>query len=113
MGTWFARLAIIAAAVVCVARPAAAQSQAQITLYRQDGNRGPSLQLILAAPNLAQYGFAKRTVSFVVNSGRWQLCDHAEFAGKCIVVPAGKYPASYDNGFALTVVSVRPAPAHT
>jgi hypothetical protein len=105
-----ARLAVFSAALLCTSLPALAAKQPMITLYTDDNFRGPSLQLVVPATDLHAQGFAKRTTSFIVRTGTWQLCDRANFAGKCVTVGPGKYPASFDNGFSSTVVSLRIAP---
>lgn len=101
---------LIAGLLLLSALPASAASPPppEITLYAKDLYDGASLQLILPAYDLHTQGFADRTLSFIVNSGTWQLCDRPKFAGHCITVGPGKYRAGYDNGFAKTVVSLRP-----
>jgi hypothetical protein len=69
---------------------------------------GPSLRTVEPSSNLHRVGFANRAASFSVTSGTWQLCDHANFTGQCITVGHGRYTASYDNGFAHKIVSLRP-----
>lgn len=85
-----------------------AAAQPTITLYAQDKYSGPSLQLIVPAGDLHGLGFANRAVSFIVTSGTWQLCTAPNFAGHCITVGPGKYPAGYKSGFAHTIVSMQP-----
>jgi hypothetical protein len=86
----------------------AAQSQPMITLFSQPGFKGPSVQLIVPAANLQELGFANRTISFIVQSGTWQLCAAPNWTGHCITVQPGKYPAGFSNGFSRTLISLQP-----
>jgi len=79
-----------------------------ITLFAKLSFSGPSLRMIVPSSDLHRVGFANRAASFSVTSGTWQLCDHANFTGQCITVGPGRYTASYDNGFARKIVSLRP-----
>jgi hypothetical protein len=79
-----------------------------ITLYSQTGYKGPSVQLIVPAGDLHGLGFANRTVSFIVQSGTWRLCDGLNWTGHCIIAHQGRYPAGYSNGFSRKVVSLQP-----
>jgi hypothetical protein len=40
---------------------------------------------------LVAYDFNDQTGSIIVNEGRWQLCEHADFGGRCIVLEPGRY----------------------
>jgi hypothetical protein len=82
--------------------------ESQITLFAKVGFSGPSLRTIVPSSDLHGVGFANKVASFSVNSGTWQLCDHANFTGHCITVGPGRYPGGYDNGFAGKIVSLRP-----
>jgi hypothetical protein len=82
--------------------------QNEITLFANPGFSGPSLRAIVPSSDLNRVGFAKKVASFSVTSGTWELCDHTNFTGQCITVGHGRYTASYDNGFARKIVSLRP-----
>jgi hypothetical protein len=72
---------------------AAAVSQAgELTLFSRDGFDGREMTLHAAAPNLVDSGFNDRASSMIVRSGRWELCEHAGFEGRCAVYEQGEYP---------------------
>ena len=83
-------------------------TDAKITLYTNDGFNGPSIQLGVAANDLHDMGFAKKTDSFVVASRTWRLCDEPNFAGRCITAGPGRYSHDYAGNFASSIVSLRP-----
>lgn len=63
----------------------------EITLYTNDNFSGPSLQLRDTEPDLARRGFNDRASSVVVRSGNWEICEHANFAGRCMLLQPGEY----------------------
>ena len=86
-------------------------SGAMITLYAHDAFNGPSIQLGLAANDLHVLSFAKKTSTFVIASGTWQLCDQPNFSGRCITVGPGRYAHGYSGNFARSIVSLEPVTA--
>ena len=84
-------LRILRAALVLVLPVAAAQA-GEITLYTHSNFNGPALSLRGETPDLVPYNFNDRASSVVVRSGTWQLCEHADFRGRCMVVERGEYP---------------------
>jgi hypothetical protein len=79
-----------------------------ITVYSQDHYNGPNLKLSRPTPNVGAERFPYPIASFIVNRGRWLLCNQRNFLGTCVTVSAGMYPAAFADGFAQSVVSLRP-----
>ena len=63
----------------------------EVTLFADDDFRGNHVTLDRDAPNLNNFGFNDRASSVVVRSGRWQLCEHANFGGRCAEFGPGEY----------------------
>lgn len=87
-----------------VASPIAA---AQVTLYAQEGFRGPSYAINWDTPNLDPYGFNDRTNSVIIDRGRWEFCQDAYFGGRCTVLTPGQYPSLYAMGMNGSISSLR------
>jgi hypothetical protein len=90
-------------------QPAPPATGPLITLYSQDHYNGPSLKLEKVTPDVHTERFPYPTASFIVNRGRWILCNQRFFRGTCLTVGVGMYPAAFASGFAQTIVSLRPA----
>lgn len=63
----------------------------EVTLFSGEGLRGRELRLRDATSNLTQMGFNDRAESMVIYSGRWEICEHADFRGQCRVFEPGEY----------------------
>lgn len=88
---------------------ACSAATAQVTLYQQQGLRGRAFSTNGAVANLDRFGFNDRASSVVVQRGRWQLCDQAQFRGRCVVIERGQYPSLAALGMNNRISSVRPA----
>jgi len=84
---------------------AGAAHAGELTLYTDSEFRGQAITLRDATPDLVRQGFNDRTSSVVVRSGSWELCEHAGFQGRCIVLDRGEYRKL--EGFNDKVSSVR------
>lgn len=62
-----------------------------IVLFAQAGFGGRRAELHNDVRTLEDYDFNDRAGSVVVNEGRWELCEHADFRGHCIVLAPGRY----------------------
>jgi len=62
-----------------------------IVLFAQAGFGGRRAELHNDVRNLEDYDFNDRAGSVIVNEGGWELCEHAEFRGRCIVLKPGRY----------------------
>lgn len=95
--------AAVASLAVC------ASAAAQVTFYEHDGFRGRSFSTDRAVVDLGNSGFNDRASSVIVDRGRWEACEHANFAGRCIVLGPGQYPSLNQFGLNDRVSSVRRA----
>ncbi|MGE5093796.1 MAG: beta/gamma crystallin-related protein [Betaproteobacteria bacterium] len=84
------RALVFAAACIGLVLPAAA---GEITVYKQPQFGGERLDLRGGAVDLAGAGFHDQISSIVVRSGRWEVCTQPRFAGDCMVLEPGAYPA--------------------
>jgi hypothetical protein len=84
---------------------AAAAHAGEVTLYTDDNFGGRSITLGGTTPDLVRQGFNDRTSSVIVRSGAWELCQHADFGGRCIVLQRGEYRKL--EGFNDQVTSAR------
>lgn len=64
----------------------------ELSLYTRPDFRGPETTVRDTAPNFADFGFNDRASSIVVHSGTWEVCEHRDFGGRCIVLERGEYP---------------------
>ncbi|HMA10029.1 MAG TPA: beta/gamma crystallin-related protein [Ramlibacter sp.] len=87
----------------------ATQAMAQITFYEGEGFRGRAFATSNAVPNFDRTGFNDRTSSIVVDRGRWEVCEHANFRGRCAVLSRGNYDTLSAIGLNDAISSVRPA----
>lgn len=62
-----------------------------IVLFAQAGFGGRRAELTGDVRKLDDYDFNDRAGSVIVNEGRWELCEHANFGGRCIVLNPGRY----------------------
>jgi uncharacterized protein YcfJ len=102
----FMRTLKMALAVAGVAL--ATQAAAQITLYDGEGFRGQAITADKAIWDLDPSGFNDRARSLVVSGGTWQVCEDAQFQGRCVVVQPGNYDSLRSMGMSQRISSVRP-----
>ena len=57
--------------------------------------------------NLSKFGFNDNASSVVVDRGRWEVCEHIRFEGKCVVLRPGSYDSLAAMGLNNTISSVR------
>ncbi|MEZ5999923.1 beta/gamma crystallin-related protein [Hyphomonas sp.] len=80
---------------------------AAVTLYTDSYDRGASLGLNRGIRDLSRYRFNDNVSSIQIRSGQWEVCEHANFQGRCQIVDA-----SVDklNGLRLNdnISSIRP-----
>ena len=83
------------------------QAAAQIVFYEDEGFAGRNFTTENQVGNFGQYGFNDRASSVVVLRDRWEVCEDAGFAGRCIVLRAGRYPSLAAMGLNDRVSSAR------
>ena len=86
----------------------ATHAAAQITLYQNEGFRGPAFAADRPVGNFDRTGFNDRASSAVVERGAWQVCEDARFQGQCVVLRPGNYPSLSAMGMNDRISSVRP-----
>lgn len=85
------------------------QAGAQITFYEHEGFRGRVFTADTEVSNFQRYGFNDRAASVIVDSGRWEACEDANFAGRCVLLRTGSYDSLSGMGMKDRISSVRPA----
>jgi uncharacterized protein YcfJ len=85
------------------------QAAAQITFYEGENFRGRAFTADKQVRNLERNGFNDRTSSIVVERGRWEVCQDANFGGRCAVLRRGSYDSLSASGLGNSISSVRPA----
>lgn len=63
----------------------------EISLFTDADFRGRPLTLRSPITNLDGIGFNDRASSAIVHSGSWEICEHKDFGGRCIVLEPGEY----------------------
>ena len=87
---------------------APAPPAAQIALFAQEGFEGRAFTADRTLENLNRNGFNDRASSAVVVGDRnWEVCDDANFDGRCMVLRPGQYPSLAAMGMNNRVTSVR------
>lgn len=85
----------------------AAHASAQVTFYEQDNFQGRSFTTQRQVNNLERFGFNDRASSVEVIGNRWEVCEDAQFRGRCMVLRPGKYPSLSAMGLNDRVSSVK------
>lgn len=86
----------------------ATQAAAQITFYEREDFRGREFSAEGVVDSFAGTGFNDRAESVVVERGRWEVCEHANFQGRCVVLRPGRYDTLVRMGMSDRISSVRP-----
>ena len=80
---------------------------ADATLYVDSNGRGASLGINRGVRDLSRYRFNDNVSSLNIKSGKWEVCEHANYKGRCEIIDAstGKL-----NGLRLNdnISSIRP-----
>jgi hypothetical protein len=63
----------------------------EISLFTDADYRGRPLTLREPVLNLDRIGFNDLASSAIVRSGTWEICEHKDFGGRCIVLGPGEY----------------------
>ena len=100
---WKLKSALGAAALIL-----ASQAMAQITFYEGEGFRGRAYTTDRQVGDLGRYDFNDRASSVVVDHGRWEVCEHNRFEGRCMVLRRGSYDSLRSMGMENRISSVRP-----
>ncbi|WP_295960629.1 beta/gamma crystallin-related protein [Rhodoferax sp.] len=93
----------LAIAALAIAGHAAAQA----TFYENEGFQGRSFTSQNRVENFQRFGFNDRASSVVVLGQRQEVCEDAQFSGRCVVLRPGRYPSLAAMGLNDRVSSVR------
>ena len=85
----------------------ATQASANITFFEREGFQGRSFASTRQVANFQRSGFNDRASSVIVTGERWEVCDDAGFAGRCVVLRPGQYGSLAAMGLNDKVSSVR------
>jgi hypothetical protein len=99
---------IIRAHLCAVFLAAAMPVSAQIQLFEHDNYGGASIELYDYTPDFASNGMNDRASSVIVRGSSWQLCEHANFGGRCVTLTPGSYPSLGSMGMNDVASSARP-----
>ncbi|MGE5731077.1 MAG: beta/gamma crystallin-related protein [Gemmatimonas sp.] len=84
------------------------QAAAQVTFYEGEEFAGARFRVDTTIRNFHPLGFNDRAASAVVEQGRWEVCEDAEFRGRCTILSPGNYPSLAPMGFNRSISSARP-----
>ncbi|GAA0756541.1 hypothetical protein GCM10009107_35120 [Ideonella azotifigens] len=87
--------------------PPPIQAQGQVTLFEHDGFRGRSFSAEQDIPDFRRFGFNDRASSVTVAGGAWEVCEHPEYSGRCMILRPGRYPDLGSMGMNDRVSSMR------
>lgn len=62
---------------------------AGLVLFPDPGQRGRPVEIDQDIPALGPYRFSDKASSFIVNAGTWQVCEHANYRGRCTILTVG------------------------
>ncbi|WP_321487934.1 beta/gamma crystallin-related protein [uncultured Hyphomonas sp.] len=60
-----------------------------VVLFPDSNQRGPAIEIDQDVADLSHYRFNDKASSFYVGSGTWQVCEHANYRGRCEILTAG------------------------
>jgi uncharacterized protein YcfJ len=82
---------------------------AQVTVFNREGFAGRSFTANGPVGDFARHGFNDRASSAVVRGGPWELCEHAWYGGRCVLLRPGTYGSLAAMGLDNDLSSARPA----
>lgn len=68
-----------------------AAHSAELTMFARDDFKGRDVTIRDTVSNLNSLGFNDRAGSMIIRSGRWEVCQHADFRGDCRTLGPGEY----------------------
>src|SRR5262245_28949702 len=71
----------------------AAHASATVTFYEHDNFGGRAFTSQGPVQNFGNVGFNDRVSSVVVTGEDWEVCEHAGFEGRCMILRPGSYPS--------------------
>ncbi|KCZ46185.1 beta/gamma crystallin-related protein [Hyphomonas pacifica] len=61
-----------------------------LVLFADSELRGPSIEIGEDVSDLNAYRFNDKASSFLVTRGTWQVCEHANYRGRCEIISGGE-----------------------
>jgi uncharacterized protein YcfJ len=98
---------LLKSALALAVAAAGTQALAQITFYEHENFNGRSFTAQRQVGDFERFGFNDRTSSAEVLGNRWEVCEDAHFAGRCVVLRNGRYASLGAMGLNDRVSSVR------
>jgi len=83
------------------------QASAQIVFFERAAFEGRSFSTQDQVRNFDRFGFNDRASSIEVVNGPWQVCENADFRGRCVVLARGRYPSLAAMGLNDRISSAR------
>jgi uncharacterized protein YcfJ len=87
--------------------PAPPPQSGDIVFFENVGFQGRDLATSSELDNLRRYGFNDRASSVIVFEGHWEVCEDADFDGRCMILRPGRYPDLRAMGMNDRLSSVR------
>jgi hypothetical protein len=81
---------------------------ARVTLFAGTNFTGRSFDLNNTRSNLFNDNFNDMAQSMIIRAGRWQICEDADFGGRCMILGRGEYADLNDLQMGGMISSVRP-----
>ena len=82
-------------------------ASAELTLFGKEGFHGKPLSVQRNFSDIGGQGMHGNAYSAIVYKDRWEVCEHARFEGRCVVLRPGRYPTIESMGLRDGVTSVR------
>ncbi|MBK6567413.1 beta/gamma crystallin family protein [Candidatus Aalborgicola defluviihabitans] len=86
---------------------AAAQANAQVTFYENQGFQGRAFTAQTNVADFGRFGFNDRASSVMVTGERWEVCEDVRYLGRCVVLRPGQYSTLGAMGLNDRISSVR------
>jgi hypothetical protein len=76
-------------------------------IFKNNNFEGEWYSLERTSQNLAGEGFNDKASSIIIYEGKWELCNDADFRGRCVTLGPGKYPSLKPMGLNDKMSSIR------
>lgn len=63
-----------------------------VQMFAGPGFEGQQVSLFGNLRTLNDIGFNDRAGSLIIREGSWEMCEHVDFGGQCVVYGPGRYP---------------------
>ncbi|HEX5687304.1 MAG TPA: beta/gamma crystallin-related protein [Ideonella sp.] len=82
---------------------------AEVTFYEHSNFEGRAFTTPNRVDDFRRFGFNDRVSSVVVTHQPWEVCEHVEFGGQCVVLRPGRYRSLGEMRMNDRLSSARPA----